>query len=378
MNYSAFYLQDQWTLKRFTLSGALRYDHATSHYLETCIGPDPYVPVQNGGEYAGQNRYCTPATDGVNYNDVTPRWGVAWDVFGTGKTSVKWNMGKYLAGAGISGIYADANPARRTVNELHAYLDRHRRRSRRRLRPDELHAQNGECGDFCGGPARSVSDTRRAMAGTRSASTPPAHRSVCRPRSADAAEQGIPAAVQAYCNAYGDTLLDGWGKRRSEWQFGLGIQHEILPRLSGEVTYNRRTYCEPDGDRSARHRLRPVQRRAGPCRTCQDGILNYTSATYDFYIGRGADRSALPNGGGYTDPRTGQPECERYLSRPAVRGDDHEELDYTWNGVDTNFVWRGPVGLAAFASTAARAPVVRSVTSAIPRSTLRTSRRTTA
>ena len=51
------------------------------------------------------------ATDGVSYNDVTPRWGVAWDVFGTGKTSVKWNMGKYLSGAGITGIYADANPA---------------------------------------------------------------------------------------------------------------------------------------------------------------------------------------------------------------------------------------------------------------------------
>ena len=55
-------------------------------------------------------------------------------------------------------------------------------------------------------------------------------------------EQGIPAAVQAYCGVYGDTLLEGWGKRRSEWQFGLGIQHEILPRLSVEVTYNRRKY----------------------------------------------------------------------------------------------------------------------------------------
>ena len=53
---------------------------------------------------------------------------------------------------------------------------------------------------------------------------------------------GIPAAVQAYCAAYGDTLLDGWGKRQGEWQFGLGVQQEILPRLSVEVTYNRRRY----------------------------------------------------------------------------------------------------------------------------------------
>ena len=79
-------------------------------------GNEPYVPVQVGGAYAGQKGYCTPDSDGVSYNDFTPRWGVAWDIFGTGKTSVKLNMGKYLSGASIGGIYADANPAQRTVN----------------------------------------------------------------------------------------------------------------------------------------------------------------------------------------------------------------------------------------------------------------------
>ena len=127
VSYAGFYAQDQWTLKRFTLSGAIRYDHAMSSYPETCIqgtdngltrgnGNEPYVPLQVGGEFAGQRGYCTAKTDGVSYNDFTPRWGVAWDVFGTGKTSVKFNMGKYLSGASIAGIYADANPASRTVN----------------------------------------------------------------------------------------------------------------------------------------------------------------------------------------------------------------------------------------------------------------------
>ena len=51
VKYSALYLQDQWTLKRFTLSGAIRYDHATSNYIETCIGPDRYVP---GARTAGR------------------------------------------------------------------------------------------------------------------------------------------------------------------------------------------------------------------------------------------------------------------------------------------------------------------------------------
>src|SRR6185503_7602818 len=117
---TGFYAQDRWTLKRFTFSGGVRYDHAYSNYPSSCIndgGTEPYVPVQVGGSYAGQKGYCTPKTDGVSYHDITPRWAVTWDAFGNGKTSIKWNMGKYLSGASISGIYADANPAQRAVNE---------------------------------------------------------------------------------------------------------------------------------------------------------------------------------------------------------------------------------------------------------------------
>ena len=119
--FGALYIQDQWTLNRFTLSGALRYDHAQSRYGSTCIGGDgnePWMPVQLGGEYAGQRRYCTQPTNGVNYNDITPRYGVAWDVFGNGKTSIKVNGGKYLRQATIGGLYNDVNPARRAENDL--------------------------------------------------------------------------------------------------------------------------------------------------------------------------------------------------------------------------------------------------------------------
>src|SRR4029453_4188587 len=55
-------------------------------------------------------------------------------------------------------------------------------------------------------------------------------------------EQGIPANVQAYCNEYGDSVLNGGGPRRGETPFGLPLQPELLPRLSAEVTYNHRWY----------------------------------------------------------------------------------------------------------------------------------------
>ena len=41
-----------------------------------------------------------PKTLGVDsFNDITPRLGVAYDVFGTGKTALKFNLGHYLDSA---------------------------------------------------------------------------------------------------------------------------------------------------------------------------------------------------------------------------------------------------------------------------------------
>ena len=56
-------------------------------------------------------------------------------------------------------------------------------------------------------------------------------------------------------------ILHGWGVRPSDWQFGVSIQHEILPRTSVEVGYNRRWFHNfRSTDNLARRpqRLRPV------------------------------------------------------------------------------------------------------------------------
>ena len=53
-----------------------------------------------------------PASDGVTgYNDITPRAGVALDVFGNGKTSLKFNAGQYLQSANNQENYTISNPA---------------------------------------------------------------------------------------------------------------------------------------------------------------------------------------------------------------------------------------------------------------------------
>ena len=121
--------------------------------------------------------------------------------------------------------------------------------------------------------------------------------------------------MQAYCDVYGDSLLDGWGKRRSEWQFGLGIQHELLPRFSAEVTYNRRSYSNltvTDQLGIGCDRFNGAQ----DMRACQDGFLNFTSANYGFFSAVAPSHPGLPGGGGYVIRGLANPK-RRCRCRPA-------------------------------------------------------------
>jgi hypothetical protein len=331
--YTAFYAQDQWTLGRLTASGALRFDNANSGYGVTCIGPNNLMPVQVNGTRG----YCTTPTDGVNYKDLTPRYGLTWDIFGTGKTAVKVNGGKFLNAAGISGIYSATNPARRTVNSLtrnwtDADNDRH-------VGCNLLDANDTRdgCGTFV--PGSNLAQYGLDPNALDAAGTPVGLTTTQCGRT----ESAIPAAIKSYCNAYGESIVDGWGHRRDEWQFGVGIQHEILPRLSGELTWNHRNYYNLD---------RNDQLNIGCDRfngavdvtTCQDNMLKYSSPSYDFYTVTAPTDPRLPNGGGYqilglndiaaTLPAN-QPTAVTYMNT----------LNYSWNGYDTQFSWRAPKGI---------------------------------
>ncbi len=80
--YTAFYAQDQWTLKRFTAQR-----RAPLRPRDERLRRDVHrARSVRAAAVQRQRCYCVPAGDGVNYNDITPRWGAAWDVFGTGRT----------------------------------------------------------------------------------------------------------------------------------------------------------------------------------------------------------------------------------------------------------------------------------------------------
>ncbi len=199
---AALFAQEQWTLGRLTLQGAIRYDRAWSYFPEQQIGPARFLPVA----------IVFPAQKGVDaYNDITPRMGAAWDMFGNGKTAVKVNLGKYLEGASSSGTYAGINPMSRlaggnSVNRTWIDADRDFAVDCDRLNPvAQSPAATGSV-DTCGVTSNAAFGTDRLTTN------------------------------------YDPDLLGGWGVRPSDWSFSASLQQQVLSRASVEVSYHRRWF----------------------------------------------------------------------------------------------------------------------------------------
>ena len=241
--WHALFAQEQWTLGRLTLQGALRCDIASSWFPEQNIGPDRFLPVA----------YHFPETKGIDsYKDITPRMGVAYDVFGNGKTAVKMNLGRYLEGVGVQLNYANTNPTLRIPTNTGPFgvpgVTRTWTDANGNLQPDcdllnpQANDRRATGGDFCG----QISNLRF----------------------------GQPVLT----GNYDPDLLNGWGVRSGDWSLGVSVQQQLLARMSLEVGYYRRSF---DGF------------------TLNDNLLAQSS-DYGTYSIVAPQDSRLPNGGGYT------------------------------------------------------------------------------
>jgi len=100
------YGQDQWTLKRLTVNAGLRWEAVNAE-----------VPAQTSpaGRFVDARQFA--ATPNVpNWRDPAPRLGVAYDLFGTGKTAVKVSLNRYNS-ARTTG---DANSGAQRYNPIAA------------------------------------------------------------------------------------------------------------------------------------------------------------------------------------------------------------------------------------------------------------------
>ncbi len=80
------FAQDQWTHKRLTANYGVRYDWMKTGYLDGVAAP----------ELQGFKALKYPAGTVLNWKDLSPRLGVAYDVGGDGKTAIKLALGRYV------------------------------------------------------------------------------------------------------------------------------------------------------------------------------------------------------------------------------------------------------------------------------------------
>ena len=280
--YHGLYVQDQWTAGRMTLQGALRYDRAWSWSPEGqgATGTDRFRPAP----------VSFAREEGVTgFNDISPRVGVAYDLFGNGKTSVKVNLGKYLQAANNQDRYTLMNPAGGT---------RFPRTNNRTWNDRGGLGINGDYIPQC--------DLMNPLANGE-----------CGPWQEPAFGQALPPA------AINQELLSGWGVRPSDWQFGASVQREVLPRVSAEVGYHRRWF----------HGF-----------AVTDNLAS-TPADYTQYTFTAPLHPELPGGGGYSvtslNPRTNFSAATNYTTFASDYG---EQYQY-WHGVDVNVNARMTSGL---------------------------------
>jgi hypothetical protein len=106
------YAQDRWTIRRVTMTAGLRYDALTESTHDSTLPASRWNPEQ---PFSGH--------DVVHWKDLSPRVGLAFDVFGTGRTALRTNIARYVAADNAN--TANMNDPQKTIgiSDTRAWTD---------------------------------------------------------------------------------------------------------------------------------------------------------------------------------------------------------------------------------------------------------------
>jgi hypothetical protein len=183
----AAYVQDQWTIDKMTMTMGLRFNDARAQTPEQVLGAGFFVP----------ERRFAPTDSVPHFRNLSPRVGVAYDVFGTGRTALKASLGHYPDRV----ISAAANP----VTNLTRNTSMNWNDANRNFSPDcnlLNPAANGECGAWSN------------------------------------LNFGKPQAETLYA----EDVREGFNTQFDNWQSSVSLQHELRPGLGLNVGYYRTWY----------------------------------------------------------------------------------------------------------------------------------------
>jgi hypothetical protein len=270
----ALFAQDQWTVQRLTLNLGVRFNDSKAYTPEQVLPAGLFVP----------ERRFEPVDDVPHYRNLSPRFGAAYDLFGTSRTALKASLGHYpdiIRGA-------TANPVRNLVRSTNRTWND----ANRDYVPNcDLHnpVANGECGPW----------------------------------------SNLSFGQAAGAAAYSDDALSGFNSQFHNWQGSVSVQHQLRDGIGVNVGYFRTWYggtCGGNGIPGAES-----------CLLVTDN-LRVAPEDYDPYCITAPTDSRLPNSGDQL--------CGLYDLRPALFGqtdnlvrpaaDFGRERTRVYNGVDAS------------------------------------------
>jgi hypothetical protein len=186
----AFFAQDQWTLKRWTINAGVRVERFLAFYNDVHVPPVRWLPVAR--DY--------PGAEVVNWKDVNPRLGISWDLFGTGRTALKATLNRYVLQEGRIPLM-DVHPTVAATNTIsRSWIDGNGDKS---VQGDPLNPSgNGELG-----PSPNLNFGKATLT-----------------------------------FRHDPDWATGFNTRAYNWETSLSVQHELLPRVSLNAGYFRRIF----------------------------------------------------------------------------------------------------------------------------------------
>jgi hypothetical protein len=176
------YAQDKWTLDKLTLTFGGRFDYLNAYVPANTAPAGRFVPARSSNEIT-----CVPC-----WKDWSVRFGSAYDLFGNGKTALRFSVGKYLASQALARA-ENVDPIR-SQTEMRQWIDRDGNGS---ALDANGNAQYNEIG------------------------------------ASPNANFGLPA---------GQNRFDPTTPRPTNWEESVSVSHQILPRVAVTGGYYRRDF----------------------------------------------------------------------------------------------------------------------------------------
>jgi hypothetical protein len=218
----SLFAQDQWRFKRLTANLGVRFQMFTAG-----------APAQG---FAANTQFGIPAqsypakSDAVDWKDLDPRFGVAYDLFGNGKTAIKASIVRSALFDPLGGFATLTNPAvtiatttTRTWNDFSGTF---------------LPTTDSPNGLLAATPSGSATSGQAVTSGGTVVAAAPCA------ASGTGCAVGTASSSQFYAQtpnavSYDSNVTSGFDNREYDWQLSASVEHEIVPGISVEFGFYR-------------------------------------------------------------------------------------------------------------------------------------------